>query len=91
MTIWTEKYRPKSLEDYLGNNGNVNSIKKWMSDFKSNKDVSNSILIYGPPGTGKTSLANIILNTYNYDMVVFEERFNVIMIQSGRIGLLHAR
>ena len=31
------------------------------------------------------------LNTYNYDLVVFEERFNVIMIQSGRIGLLHAR
>lgn len=31
------------------------------------------------------------LNTYNFDLVVFEERYNVIMIQSGRIGLLHAR
>jgi hypothetical protein len=31
------------------------------------------------------------LNTYNYDLVIFEERYNVIMIQSGRIGLLHAR
>jgi len=31
------------------------------------------------------------LNTYTYDLVVFEERYNVIMIQSGRIGLLHAR
>jgi len=71
MTIWTEKYRPKTLDDYLGNNNNVNLIKKWMSDFKSNKDVSNSILLYGSPGTGKTSIANIILNTYNYDIIEF--------------------
>jgi len=31
------------------------------------------------------------LNTYTYDLAIFEERYNVIMIQSGRIGLLHAR
>ena len=31
------------------------------------------------------------LNTYTYDLVVFEERYNVVMIQSGRIGLLNAR
>lgn len=31
------------------------------------------------------------LNTYTFDLVVFEERYNVMMIQSGRIGLLHAR
>lgn len=31
------------------------------------------------------------LNTYTFDLVVFEERYNVLMIQSGRIGLLHAR
>jgi hypothetical protein len=31
------------------------------------------------------------LNTYTYDLVVFEERYNVVMIQSGRVGLLHAR
>jgi hypothetical protein len=31
------------------------------------------------------------LNAYTYDLVIFEERYNVIMIQSGRVGLLHAR
>ena len=31
------------------------------------------------------------LNSYTYDLAIFEERYNVIMIQSGRIGLLHAR
>ena len=31
------------------------------------------------------------LNKYNYDLRVFEERYNMIVITSGRIGLLNAR
>ena len=31
------------------------------------------------------------LNTYSYDLRIFEERFNVIVINSGRMGLLRAR
>ena len=31
------------------------------------------------------------LNKYNYDLKVFEERYNVIKISSGTIGLLNAR
>ena len=31
------------------------------------------------------------MNKYNYDLKIFEERYNVIKIQSGQIGLLHAR
>ena len=31
------------------------------------------------------------LNNYNYDLKVFEERYNVIKIQGGQIGLLNAR
>ena len=31
------------------------------------------------------------LNTYNYDLRIFEERYNVIVIKAGRIGLMMAR
>lgn len=31
------------------------------------------------------------LNTFNYDLRVFEERYNVVLIKSGRIGLMMAR
>ena len=31
------------------------------------------------------------LNKYNYDLKVFEERYNVIKVQCGQIGLLNAR
>lgn len=31
------------------------------------------------------------LNTYNYDLRIFEERYNVLVIKSGRVGLMMAR
>ena len=31
------------------------------------------------------------LNEYNYDLRVFEERYNMIEITSGRMGLMLAR
>jgi hypothetical protein len=31
------------------------------------------------------------LNTYNYDLRIFEERYNILVIKSGRIGLMMAR
>ena len=31
------------------------------------------------------------LNKYNFDLRIFEERYNMIEITSGNIGLLHAR
>ena len=59
------------------------------------KDLSNiNFSITLNEVNGNRSINNLIktkLNTYNYDLVIFEERYNVIMIQSGRIGLLHAR
>ena len=31
------------------------------------------------------------LNDYNFDLRIFEERYNMIIIRSGLIGLLYAR
>jgi len=31
------------------------------------------------------------LNTYNYDLRIFEERYNILIIKSGRVGLMMAR
>ena len=39
-------------------------------------------------GFRKTSA---ILNEYNFDLRIFEERYNVVIIQGGRVGLMNAR
>lgn len=47
---WTEKYRPKQLDDIVGQDTIKNSVKKLF-------ETQNMphLLFYGPPGTGKTS------------------------------------
>ena len=39
-------------------------------------------------GFRKTSA---VLNEYNFDLRIFEERYNVLIIQGGRLGLMNAR
>ena len=59
MELWTEKYRPKKIEDLvLINKEFGDTLKYW----KENKTIGGHLLLYGPPGTGKTSSVNVILN-----------------------------
>ena len=54
--LLVEKYRPDTLENYVGNE----HIKKTISQYLSQNDIQN-LIFYGPAGTGKTTLAKIIV------------------------------
>lgn len=56
---WTEKYRPKTLEDLVLDNIIMSKIKKIISD----KDLPN-IIISGSPGVGKTSAVTCIARCF---------------------------
>lgn len=58
-----ERMRPKSLDDFLGQEHIVskNSFLRRAINF----DKLGSCIFYGPPGTGKTTLAGIIANQTN--------------------------
>ncbi len=64
---WTEKYRPKKLEEIKGQDNIILNLKEFLRNFGKKK---NAILLYGPPGTGKTSLAYVIAN--ETDSEIFE-------------------
>ena len=69
---WSEKYRPKTLDDLYLFNDTKNKIKKWISDFKEKKpNYNNCLILHGAPGIGKTSLANIILESNDFDVIEF--------------------
>lgn len=69
---WSEKYRPKSIEDLYLSYDIKTKLNKWITDFKSKKkNFTNCLILHGPPGIGKTSLANIILNTNDFDIIEF--------------------
>ena len=61
-SLLVEKYRPKTLNNYVGNE----NIKKSISAYLNQNDIQNFIF-YGPAGTGKTTLAKIIVNTLDCD------------------------
>ena len=64
---WTEKYRPKKLEEIKGQDNVIFNLKEFLRNFGKKKKA---ILLYGPPGTGKTSLAHAIAN--ETDSEIFE-------------------
>lgn len=63
-TLWVEKYRPDTLEGYLGNEEFISSLNEWIG-----KNDFPNLLLYGPPGTGKTTAAKLIVKNINCDHI----------------------
>jgi hypothetical protein len=59
----------------------------------SNPDLSNSYVnLCDPDGNIIGTRKNIWnLNDYNFDLTIFEERYNVVYFESGMVGLKYAR
>lgn len=63
-TLWVERYRPHGLDGYVGNEHILEKVKIYIE----NQDVPH-LLLYGDAGTGKTTLAKIITNAIDCDVM----------------------
>ena len=67
---WLEKYRPKTLADYYISKKQLDVVKEWIKDFRNKSEDSKPFLIlHGTAGIGKTTLAYLILEYYNYEII----------------------
>ena len=63
-TLWVEKYRPSSLDTYIGND----HLKSKVSVYIESGDLPH-LLLYGKAGTGKTTLAKILVKQIECDFI----------------------
>jgi replication factor C small subunit len=63
-TLWTEKYRSQTLDQYIGNDELKNTIQSWIT-----KNDIPHLLLHGKAGTGKTTLAKLITKNIDCDMM----------------------
>ncbi len=62
MNLWVEKYRPQTLEGYVGNE----VIKNKIEDYLKQGSIQN-LLLHGVAGTGKTTLAKLLVKNIDCD------------------------
>jgi len=51
--VWTVRYKPKNLKEFVNQQDAVEIFLKWIKKWKRG---DKPLLFYGPPGTGKTVL-----------------------------------
>ena len=61
-SLWVEKYRPSSLDNYIGND----HLKSKVSVYLESGDIPH-LLLFGRAGTGKTTLAKLLVNNIDCD------------------------
>ena len=61
-TLWVEKYRPSSLDSYIGNDHLKSKVKLYLES----GDLPH-LLLFGRAGTGKTTLAKLLVNNIECD------------------------
>ena len=64
MGDWTEKYRPKSLDEVVGNERAIIELRKWASSWSKSIPKKRAVVLSGRPGTGKTSSALALANDF---------------------------
>jgi replication factor C large subunit len=69
MEDWTEKYRPTSLIDIVGNKQAVLEIKSWADEWINGTPKKRALILSGASGIGKTSCAHALAKDYGWTVI----------------------
>ncbi|MBS7615882.1 replication factor C large subunit [Candidatus Bathyarchaeota archaeon] len=66
---WTEKYKPKTLKEVVGNPDAIQKFVEWVKSWDKGVPKKRAAFIYGPPGTGKTVTVEALANDLKMELV----------------------
>ncbi len=66
---WTEKYRPRSLSQVVGNESAIRAIRRWAESWAHGVPKVKALILKGEPGIGKTSSALALAYDLKWDVV----------------------
>jgi len=69
MEDWTEKYRPKTLDEIVGNEKAIVELRKWARSWSQGKSKQKAVILSGKAGTGKTSSALALANEQGWTTI----------------------
>ncbi|RNJ75927.1 MAG: AAA family ATPase [Nitrosopumilus sp. B06] len=64
--MWSERHRPKSISEMVGNEEERAAVLEWLAKWKKG---TKPLLLVGPPGIGKTTMAYLLAKQLKYDMI----------------------
>lgn len=66
---WTEKYRPKTLDDVVGNPKAVGELRAWAESWNDGVPKLRAVVLMGTPGIGKTTCAEALANDMGWGLL----------------------
>ncbi|MBN2603865.1 MAG: replication factor C large subunit, partial [Candidatus Thermoplasmatota archaeon] len=66
---WTEKYRPKNLDELIGNEQAKKILRQWAKDWSKGIPKKRAVILDGKPGIGKTSCALALANEFGWPAI----------------------
>ena len=65
--MWTEKFKPRKLEEFMGQEKAVLQLKNFIQNYS--KQAKKAAFLYGPVGTGKTCLVYALADSLELDVL----------------------
>ena len=66
---WTEKHRPTTLDDVLGNPKAVKDLRVWASSWIRGSPKKKALILAGTPGIGKTTSAYALAKDFDWGVI----------------------
>ena len=65
---WTEKYKPATLAEFVGNDAAIQAVRSWLERWPKTLHAKKALLLFGPTGVGKTVAVYVVAAELGFEV-----------------------